>query len=93
MGRRIILLFLQSTRVDNIRTYYLDYCFKFVRDTAKTWLRLPYLNKVRFQNMIFDEKAFFNGKKFGTTKLANVYAINQESGGKKSQMVDKYPKI
>lgn len=65
----------------------LDYCFKFVRSTAKTWLHLPYLNRVRFQNMIFDEKPFFNGEKFGTTRLANVYAINKESGGKKSQMV------
>ena len=49
--------------------------------------RLPYLNKVRFQNMIFDQKPFYNGEKFGTTQLSSIYAINQESGGQKSQMV------
>ncbi len=65
----------------------LDYCFNFVRETAKTWLRLTHPNNVRFQNMIFDEKPFFDGEKFGTTKLSNIYAINKESGGKKSQMV------
>lgn len=65
----------------------LDYCFRFVRATTKTWLRLPYPNNVRFQNMIFDEKMTFDGQKFGTAKLSSVYAINKESNGNKSQLV------
>lgn len=65
----------------------LDYCFQFVRKSSATWLRLKPENKVRFQNNIFPEKVGFDGKKFGTTKLAPIYSLNQEYGGKKSNLV------
>lgn len=65
----------------------LNYCFQFVRSSAATWSRLQYPNNVRFQKMVFPEKLSFDGKKFGTTKLSSIYAINQEYSGKKSDLV------
>ncbi|MFZ3020300.1 MAG: recombinase family protein [Minisyncoccia bacterium] len=68
----------------------LDHCFKFVRETAKTWIKLKntnYEHLVRFQNQIFPEKITFNGEKFGTDKLSLVYNINKETAGKKSDLV------
>jgi hypothetical protein len=66
----------------------LTYCFNFVRDTAKTWLRLKYEPKMRFQRNISPEKWTFDGKEFGTTKLAKIYALKQEYDGKKSNLVE-----
>ncbi len=65
----------------------LTYCFNFVGDTAKTWLRLKYENKLRFQNLIAPENFNFDGNKFGTNKLSSIYAINKEYDGKKSHLV------
>lgn len=65
----------------------LNHCFQFVRNTSVTWLRLKYENKIRFQNNIFPKKVGFNGKRFGTKKLASIYAMNQEYAGKKSNLV------
>ncbi len=66
----------------------LTYCFNFIREGAKTWMRLRrYEFKMRFQNNLFPEKLQFNGKKFGTAKLASIYKLNQEYDGKKSNLV------
>lgn len=67
----------------------LDYCFRFVRDSAKTWVGLADRpeQRARFQNMIFPEKVDFDGKKFGTKKIALVYKLNQENGSNKSKLV------
>ena len=67
----------------------LEYCFRFVRHTADTWLMLEKLPayRARFQKKIFPEKITFTGEKFGTTKMSMVYNINKESGDKKSDLV------
>jgi site-specific DNA recombinase len=65
----------------------LNYCFEFVSSSAKTWERIQYPFKLRFQKNIFPEKTTFDGEKFGTTKLAKVYALGGECQGKKSQLV------
>ncbi|HVM73917.1 MAG TPA: recombinase family protein [Candidatus Paceibacterota bacterium] len=67
----------------------LEYCFRFVRQTADTWIALEKLpaHRMRFQKQIFPEKMTFDGQKFGTGKMSLVYKINQESSGKKSQVV------
>lgn len=67
----------------------LDYCFRFVRQSAKTWLGLKDMpaHRVRFQNQVFPEKVTFDGKKFGTKKLALIYKLNEESGADKSKLV------
>jgi len=68
----------------------LDYCFRFVGETAKTWLRLKdknYSHLIRFQKQIFPEKLSFDGKKFGTADLGLVYKLNQENGDDKSKLV------
>jgi hypothetical protein len=65
----------------------LNYCFRFVSSSAKTWERIQYPFKLRFQKNIFPEKIAFDGKKFGNTKLAKIYALNQTYDGKKSHLV------
>ncbi len=65
----------------------LAYCFEFVRTTAKTWNEADYSAKLRFQKMIFKDKIKYDGEKFGTAKLSQVYKINQECQGKKSNVV------
>ena len=68
----------------------LNYCFRFVGETAKTWIRLKNKNfghLLRFQKQIFLEKINFDGEKFETTDLALVYKLNQENGDDKSRLV------
>lgn len=65
----------------------LDYVFKYVRTTAKTWIEAEYPEKLRFQKIVCKEKIEFDGEKFRTAKLSQVYAINQEYGGEKSCLV------
>jgi site-specific DNA recombinase len=67
----------------------LDYCFRFVRESAKTWLELKELpsHRLRFQNQVFPEKVTYNGKKFGTTKTAMIYRLNQENDAEKNTLV------
>jgi site-specific DNA recombinase len=68
----------------------LNYCFDYVRETSKNWLRLKntnYNRLMRFQKQIFPEKITFDGEKFGTTKLDIVYKLNQEVGADKSALV------
>jgi len=68
----------------------LNYCFSFVRETAKTWVRLKetnYSHVMRFQKQIFPEKVTFDGKKFDNTKLSLVYKLHQDSGTDDSKVV------
>ncbi len=68
----------------------LEYCFRFVRESSKTWLRLKkqsYPRLMRFQKQVFPQKITFDGKKFGTTELSLVLKMNKENGANKSQLV------
>lgn len=67
----------------------LNYCFRFVRSTANTWLRLKAKHdiRLRFQKMIFENNITFDGKKFGTATLTPIYKLNQEYAGKTSDLV------
>jgi hypothetical protein len=65
----------------------LDYCFSFVRDTAKTWNESDYPGKLSFQKIIFQEIIPFDGDRFGNPKLSIVYRLNRESAGQKSSLV------
>jgi len=65
----------------------LEYCFSFIRTTSKTWEKANYSTKIRFQKMIFENGVEFDGEKFGTTGLKQVYKINQHSRADKSLMV------
>lgn len=68
----------------------LDYCFRFVRETSKTWIRLKDespMNLLRFQKQIFPGKITFDGEKFGTDSLSLIYKIDQGIGSDKSQLV------
>ena len=67
----------------------LEFCFEFVRDSGKTWTLLekkPEL-RLRFQQMIFPEDVTFDGKKFGTNKLALVYGLKQDYDVDSSNLV------
>lgn len=58
----------------------LDYCFGFIRQTAKTWVdfgKEPE-KRLRFQNIIFNGNIEFSGEKFGTTKLSPIYSLYQQ---------------
>jgi site-specific DNA recombinase len=67
----------------------LDYCFRFVADTAKTWADLADQpeRRIRFQNQVFPEKVMFDGTKFGTKKLSLVYELNQPNADKNTTLV------
>ena len=67
----------------------LDYCFRFVRESAKTWLELADLplQRARFQQQIFPEKITFDGEKFGTAKMSLIYELNKQAGNEKSNLV------
>ncbi len=68
----------------------LNHCFNFVRETAKTWVRLKntsYTHAMRFQKQIFPEKITFDGEKFGTNNLGLVYKLNEGNKFKNSTLV------
>ena|GEM_PF-5592563 len=67
----------------------LDFCFRFVRNTAKTWTELSSApeQQIRFQNHLFPEKLTFDGERFGTAKLTPIYELNQQSGADSSKLV------
>ncbi len=58
----------------------LEYCFNFIRNTAKTWLDFEKEpeKRLRFQKIIFPENIEFSGEKFGTTKLSPIYSLYQQ---------------
>ncbi len=63
----------------------LDYCFNFVRNTAKTWLELEqnYPARLRFQKKVIVGNIEFDGQKFGTAKLSSIYQLNQDLSKRK----------
>ena len=67
----------------------LDFCFRFVSESDKTWIELADLplHRFRFQKQLFPEKISFDGEKFGTAKLSPILRLNQENGANKSQLV------
>ena len=58
----------------------LDYCFRFVRHTATTWLALQKNpeKRLRFQKLIFEESVEFSDEGFGNAKLTPIYALYRE---------------
>ncbi len=73
-------LLLRDTRVEEFNMEEaLEYCFSFVRDTARTWLKLEKEpeKRLRFQKLIFEENIEFLESKFGTTKLTPIYRLYQ----------------
>lgn len=80
-------LLLQENRVEEFdMEHALEYCFGFVRTTAKTWIEADYQSKLRLQKLVCKEKIEFDGEKFGTARLSSVYKLNQEYRGKKSNL-------
>ncbi len=65
----------------------LDHCFNYVRNTTEKWVTADYPKKLRLQRMIFKSKVEFDGKKFGTAELSQVYKINQTFQSDKSSLV------
>ncbi|KKP94868.1 MAG: Site-specific recombinase [Candidatus Moranbacteria bacterium GW2011_GWE1_36_7] len=65
----------------------LDYCFSYVRTTAKSWKKAEYMKKLRLQKLIFAGSIKYDGKKFGTPDLRLLYGMNQLCGADKSNLV------
>ena len=67
----------------------LEYCFSFIRETAKTWIGLENQpeKRQRFQKLIFPENIEFSDNKFGTAKLSPIYSLYLESLTNKSPLV------
>ncbi len=65
----------------------LDYCFSYVRNTAKEWIEADYKTKIRLQKLVFAGRVQFDGEKFGTAELRQVYGINQAYQLDKSSLV------
>lgn len=67
----------------------LDSCFRFVRDSARTWVELADhpVHRLRFQKQVFPQKVTFNGEKFGTTKMSLIYKLNKETIAETSKVV------
>jgi site-specific DNA recombinase len=58
----------------------LEYCFSYIRNTAKKWIELESnpTHRLRFQKLIFEENIPFSGKKFETAKLTPIYSTYQQ---------------
>ncbi|MBP9759912.1 MAG: zinc ribbon domain-containing protein [Candidatus Pacebacteria bacterium] len=57
----------------------LEYCFTLIRNTSTTWLEYENIpdKRVRFYNLIFEEKLSFLNNEFGTTKLSPIFNVYQ----------------
>ena len=73
----------------------LDYCFNFIRDSAKTWkeFEVNHSIRVRFQKRIFTGALEFNGKTFGTPKLSCVYELNEHFLNDETSLVRLYNEV
>ena len=68
----------------------LDYCFRFIRQTAKVWqiFEEDYQLRLRFQKRVFPSgKSTYDGKEFGTSTLSPIYRINMLYKKQKSSLV------
>lgn len=65
----------------------LNYCFSYVRTTAKHWVEADYKEKIRLQKLVFAGRIKFDGEKLGTAELREVYRINQVYQTDKSSLV------
>ena len=65
----------------------LEYCFQYVRTTAKSWLKADYITKLRLQKLIFAGSIKYDGEKLGTPDLRLMYKINQHFRADKSSLV------
>lgn len=65
----------------------LEYCFSYVRTTAKSWIRADYAKKLRLQKLIFAGSVKYNDEKFRTPDLRLMYTINRHWCADKSSLV------
>ncbi len=65
----------------------LNYCFSYVRNTAKAWIEADYKTKLRLHKLVFAGRIKFNGEILGTAELRQVYRINQVYRSDKSSLV------
>lgn len=68
----------------------LNYCFRFVGESAKVWERMKKARPeqlMRFQKQIFPENITFDGEKFGTKKVSLIYKLNKEFGDDNDNLV------
>ena len=66
----------------------LEHFFDLTRDAAATWQRLDFLEKLRFQKLLFgDENIPFDGETFGTAHLSPIFALSEGYTGDKSALV------
>ncbi len=59
----------------------LDHCFKFVRYTSNSWVKLSgvFTERLQFQKRVFEDVIEFDGAQFSeTAKLTPIYRINKE---------------
>jgi hypothetical protein len=83
-------LLIQDKRVEEFdMEQALDYCFKFVRETASTWLRLEadYGLRLRFQKRVLAGNVGFDGEKFGTPELSLIYQTKKNPSLDSSSLV------
>jgi hypothetical protein len=84
-------LLIQDKRVEEFNMgEALDYCFNFIRDSAKTWkeFEVNHSIRVRFQKRIFTGALEFDGKTYGTPKLSCVYELKQEFDADETALVE-----
>ena len=65
----------------------LEFCFSYVRNTAKAWIEADYKTKLRLQKLVFAGRVNFDGEKLGTAEFRQVYGINQAYQTDKSSLV------
>ncbi len=68
----------------------LGYCFDLARAPDKTWKNLKatnFPNLIKFQEILFPEKIYFDGQKFGTNKVSLIYSLNEQNGVSNSKLV------
>lgn len=56
----------------------LDYCFEFVTDAARNWLKAEYATKIQLQGLTCPEGIEFDGKNCRTTKTALIYEMKKD---------------
>ncbi len=65
----------------------LEYCGFFVSNVSNLWQDAGLDLKQRFQTIVFPDKIYFDGEKFGNTKTALIFNQLQQNPIQKSQVV------
>lgn len=65
----------------------LEYCFSYIRNIGKHWIKAEYPEKISLQKLILAGRIEFDGEQLGTADLRQIYAINQAYQLDKSSLV------